>query len=402
MHIHLDMLGGLAGDMFLASALDSGVCEATAVEEALAGLGFGEISIDRSHVRRGAIAGTHVEFSGWDESHEETHRHLTAIEELLRESSLSPTVRDRALSMFRRLGEAESAIHGIPPENVHFHECGALDSIFDFTAAAWILEQTGDSWSWGPVPTGRGTVETDHGTVPLPVPATARLLEGMETRTREVETELVTPTGAAILSTLGEISPSNRRPSGRIVSSGYGAGTRDPEGLSNVVRWTTYTSGTEAGESTPGARERDEVVRLVAEIDDMQPELLAEASEILREAGALDVVREPVQMKKGRQGVRLSVLARPEDEPELVETIFESTSTFGLRTRRLQRHKLARRHEFVETEYGEVGVKIGSRGGSVVRARPEFDDCRRLARESGAAVTDVYDAARAAVSEEFT
>lgn len=402
MHIHVDMLGGLAGDMFLAAALDAGLCEPELIERALSGLGFGAIAIERERTRRGAIEGTHIEFSGWDEEDESTHRHLSTIEELLEKSELEPGVRDRAISMFRTLGEAESTIHGIALEEVHFHEVGALDSIFDFVAAAWIVEHTADSWSWGPVPTGSGTVETDHGTVPIPVPATARLLEGFETVTREVEAELVTPTGATILSTLRELSPENRRPAGRVAQSGYGAGTREVDGLSNVVRLLALETdesderGETSGDDDP---ERDEVVRLVAEIDDMQPELLAAAAEDLREAGALDVVREPVQMKKGRQGQRLSVLARPEDESRLADEIFERTTTFGLRVERTARQKLARRTDEVETRYGAVAVKVGSRDGAVVQVSPEFEDCRRLAREADVSTARVYEAARAAIDD---
>lgn len=399
MHIHVDMLGGLAGDMFLAAAIDAGLCDPVRVEEALSGLGFGAIHIEQERLRRGAISATHIEFSGWDEQEESTHRHLSVIEDLLDDSDLAPAVRDRTIAMFRTLGEAESAIHGVPLEEVHFHECGALDSIFDFVAAAWILERTANSWSWGPVPLGVGTAETDHGTVPLPVPASARLLEGFETRTREVEAELVTPTGAAILSTLREISPSNQRPSGTIAASGYGAGTREVEGLSNVVRLVGLETETEASDGAN--EERDRVVRLVAEIDDMQPEYLADAAEALLEAGALDVVREPVQMKKGRQGVRLSVLARPEDEEGLTGEIFDRTTTFGVRTERLDRRKLARRVESVETEFGPIDVKMGTRDGSVVQASPEFEDCRRTALESGVDPSDVFDAARAAIREQM-
>jgi uncharacterized protein (TIGR00299 family) protein len=395
-HIHVDMLGGLAGDMFLAAALDAGLCEPEPIERALSGLGFGEVAIDRECTRRGAIEGTHVTFSGWDEEYESTHRHLSTIESLLEESELEHTVRDRAISMFRTLGEAESTIHGIPLENVHFHEVGALDSIFDFVAAAWLLEHTADSWSWGPVPTGSGTVETDHGTVPVPVPATARLLKGFRTRTSDAEAELVTPTGATILSTLREISPENRRLDGRVAASGYGAGTREVDGLSNVVRLLALETDS-AEKGTAPEPERDEVVRLVAEIDDMQPELLADAAEGLYEAGALDVVREPVQMKKGRQGVRLSVLARPSDEPELAAEIFERTTTFGLRVERTARRKLARHTDGVETRYGTVAVKVGKRDGSVLQVSPEFGDCRRLAREADVSTGRVYKAARASI-----
>lgn len=396
-HVHLDLLGGLAGDMFLASALDCGLARVEDVEGALSTLGFGEIEIVRRRVRRGAFSANHIEFAGWDEGADADHRHLSKIVEILEESGLESAVRDRAIAMFRILGRAESEIHGIPLEEVHFHECGALDSIFDFVSAAWIIERADATWSCGPIPTGAGNVETDHGTVPVPVPATARLLEGFETEPRSVEAELVTPTGATILRTLRDISPGLEQVEGTVASSGYGAGTRDPEGLSNVVRMLTFE---DAPAEAAGDSEAERVVRLVCEIDDMQPELLADAAEVLLANGALDVVRQPVAMKKGRQGTRLSVLVRPADEEAMVDAIFRETTTFGVRTEAVRRRTLRRTTGTVETRFGEVGVKRGYRRGELVQATPEYDDCRALAAEAGVATERVYRAALARLAAE--
>jgi uncharacterized protein (TIGR00299 family) protein len=391
MHVHLDMLGGLAGDMFLAASLDADLCDRDAIETALQSLGLGDVRIVSEEAMRGAIAGTHVHFEGWDPEAESDHRHLSAILEMLERSDLPDEVADRAASMFRTLGEAESSIHDLPLEEVHFHECGALDSIFDFVSAAWILETSEASWSIGEVPIGSGTVETDHGTIPAPVPATVRLLEGFETVSRPVGTELVTPTGATILNELREISPDLERPDGTLQTSGWGAGTRQLEELSNVVRATIFETRDEAT-----ASESDTVHRVVTEIDDMNPEHLAEVDDRLFEAGALDVVREPVMMKKGRQGTRLSVLTPLGEIDDVLDALFESTTTFGVRLETVERRKLARALETIETEYGDVSVKVGRRRGEVVQVSPEHDDCVRLADAEGVSVDEIHRAAMAA------
>lgn len=396
MHVHLDMLGGLAGDMFLAAALNTGLVDRRKIEQALSGLGFGDIEVVTEETRRGAIVGTHIEFTGWPEEAESDHRHLSSIIELLEASDLPDEVADRAIGMFRTLGRAESDVHGIPLEDVHFHECGALDSIFDFVAAAWIIERAGvDSWSCGPVPLGSGTVETDHGTVPVPVPATAKLLDGFETVTHQVEAELVTPTGATILRTLREISPTLERRDGRLNRDGYGTGTRELDALSNVVRMLVVDpSGKESDLSNRA--ESDEVVRLTAEIDDMSPEHLAEIEGPLEEAGALDVVFESVGMKKGRRGVRVAVLAPPAAEADVAETLFRHTTTFGMRRERMPRWKLDRGHETVETDFGDIPVKLGYLGDELLQASPELEDCRRAARRHDVPVARVHEAALAA------
>ena len=398
MHVHLDMLGGLAGDMFLAAALDAGLCEKADLEEALRSLGLGDVRIVPEDAKRGAISGTHVHFENWDPEAESDHRHLSVILDRLDDSGLPEGVRRRAASMFETLGEAESSIHDIPLEEVHFHECGALDSIFDFVSAAWILEQTEASWSIGAVPLGSGTIETDHGTIPAPVPATVRLLEGFETVSRPVDTELVTPTGATILNELLRISPGLERPPGTIRASGYGTGTRQLGAISNVVRTTVFETDSEttADASSTPREEVDTVRQITTELDDMSPEHLTVLEDRLFEAGALDVVREPVLMKKGRQGTRVSILAEPESETSILDRLFEHTTTFGARVETIERRKLSRALEHVETDFGSVRLKIGRRRGEIVQVSPEYEDCARLADEAGVAVDEVYRAALAA------
>lgn len=391
MHIHLDLIGGLAGDMFLAAAIDADLIDVQDLQKSLCTLGLGDgIRIVSEDAKRGALSGTHVRFEGWDPSAESDHRHLSTIETMIADSDLEPGVKDRATQMFRRLGRSEAKVHDIPLERVHFHEVGAVDSILDFVSAAYILETTGATWSFGAIPTGKGTIETAHGTIPVPAPATASLLSGFELVQRDVEAELVTPTGAAILASLNRIE----RPNARLSSIGYGAGTRDLSALSNVVRMMIFKT------SEAARFETDTVIQLTCEIDDMSPELLADfADRRLFELGALDVVREPIHMKKGRQGTRLSALVG-ESEFEAISTAFlEETTTFGLRISRYERLKLGRRHESVETEYGTVDIKIGLAGSEVIKRVPEYESCRRVATTQGVALMHVWAAALAAAED---
>lgn len=394
MHIHLDPLGGLAGDMFIAGAIDAGLVSADALADALETLGLGAPQVLSETTRRKGITGTHVRFA-LPEADENAHRHLSAILDLLDESGLAPPVRNRARSMFRRLGTVEAQIHGLSVEEVHFHEVGALDSIFDLVAAAWLIEETDATWSVAPISVGHGTTEIAHGTVPLPVPATAELLQNFELATRSVGAELVTPTGATILATLRAEARLIARPDGRIQEVGYGAGTRELSELANVVRFTALAPTS----SAPDTEIHDEVCRLSCDIDDMTPEALAHAEERLRAEGALDVVREAVLMKKGRQGSRLSVLCRPADRERIVEVMLRDTSTFGLRDETVHRVKLARRRRPVDTPFGSVAVKFGFRNGTLIKATPEYDDCAAKAAEQGVPFRDVYQAAQRAARD---
>lgn len=397
-HIHIDMLGGLAGDMFLAAALDTDLVDKAALEAALSSLGVGDIRIVRERVRRGAISGTHVHFEGWDPADERDHRHLSTILEMLDTSGLDDAVKARAKEMFQTLGESESKVHDIPLETVHFHECGALDSIFDFVSAAFIIETAQASWSASSVPTGSGTVETDHGTVPVPVPATADILKGFELIARPVQAELVTPTGATILKTLRQLNPGFDRPQATVSTVGYGCGTRELAELSNVVRFLVLETEAPAHEAD---ETRDVVAQLTCEIDDMQPELFPSVEAKLFDAGALDVVREPVYMKKGRQGVRLSVLGRPQDRDALADVLFRETTTFGVRVEQLERLKLARRLLEVDTSAGTVHVKVGYKDGQVIKASPEYEDCVQLAAETGRPVRAIYVEALGAAAKQL-
>lgn len=390
MHIHIDPLGGIAGDMFLAGALDADLIDADALERALQSIGVGPVRIVREKVRRGAIVGTHVRFEDWNEASEHDHRHLSTILEMLDASDLPDPVRRRCQGMFETLGKAESAIHGIPLEDVHFHEVGALDSIVDFVSAAWLIEQVDATWSIASVSIGRGTIDTDHGTLPVPAPATARLLQGFDLTPRNETAELVTPTGAAILHTLRAGGFETERPSGAVDRIGYGAGTRTLDSLSNVVRLFITRHAPQEKESSTTT---DTVRRLSCDIDDMNPELIADIEKRILDAGALDIVRESVMMKKGRLGTRISVLCPPDHEAKLLDLLLRETTTFGIRTETIHRVKLERSMETVDTPYGAVRVKVGYWKNRPIKATPEYDDCTRLASEADVPVRYIYESA---------
>ncbi|TXD35461.1 nickel pincer cofactor biosynthesis protein LarC [Lujinxingia vulgaris] len=398
-HIHLDLLGGLAGDMFLAAAIDADLVDVARLEAALQSVGLGPVRVISERVVRGAIEGVHVRFEGWDPAMESDHRHLSTIEEMIAASALSEGVKRRATAMFRTLGQAEATVHGIALERVHFHEVGAVDSILDFVAAAWVIEEVDATFSFGAIPVGSGTIETAHGTIPVPAPATAKLLEGFELTYQDVATEFVTPTGAAILATVAA-QPGERQ--GRLKASGFGCGTREFKSHSNVVRVVVMEQGAASQGSAAGDAElweRDEVVQLVCEIDDLQPELMAAVEAQLFDAGALDVVREPVLMKKGRSGERLSVLCEAELSEALLRVIFVHTTTFGVRVMPVSRVKLRRSRRLVETTFGQVHVKVGWLGDEAIKATPEFEDCRLLAERHHLPVHTVYlEAQRAAAA----
>lgn len=394
MHIHLDLLGGLAGDMFLAAAIDADLVDVDELTAALRTLGLGDsITIETEHVRRGAIAGTHVKFANWDPSADSDHRHLTTINKMIADSGLPQDIKDRATHLFRVLGEAEAAIHDMSMERVHFHEVGAVDSILDFVSAAWVIERANATWSVGDIPTGKGEIQTAHGTIPVPAPATARLLKGFSIVQRDVKAELVTPTGAAILAAL-EPEPATK--TGNLRTVGYGCGTRELGELSNVVRLMAFD--TEAGHILPV--ERDRVGVITCEIDDMQPELLAWICDVrLPEAGAIDVTRTPVQMKKGRTGTQVQVLTTAATQAAVIDLILRETTTLGVRVEEVQRVKLPRRAETVTTPWGEVDVKIADIGSGESKYAPEFESCAAIAAEAGVPIERVWSAARRAAEE---
>ena len=374
---YFDAFSGIAGDMTVAALIDAGA-DARALFEALDSLGTGA-RFRAEKVRRKGIAATRFTVEHEDQK---KHRHLPHIVKMIEASRLTGRAKQNAVKVFETLGAAEAEVHGVPIEKVHFHEVGAVDSICDIAGACQALDLLGvDRVHASKVNTGSGTVEADHGVMPVPAPATALLLRGVPVYARGPETELTTPTGAAILAALCEgLGP---LPPMTIERAGYGAGAKDFPMMANVLRVLVGAAST--------AREAALVSVIEANIDDSTPELLGHAMERLLEAGALDVTLEPVYMKKQRPGVRLAVLARPEDQERLASLLFEETTTIGLRFWQAERRVQPRSHVEVETPYGKVRMKVTPAGSA-----PEFEDCRRLAAACGKPAKEIYAAAIAA------
>ncbi|MGB9610630.1 MAG: nickel pincer cofactor biosynthesis protein LarC [Bryobacteraceae bacterium] len=374
---YFDPFSGIAGDMTVASLIDAGA-DAQALFDALDSLGTGA-RFRAEKVKRRGIAATHFTVEHEDQK---KHRHLPQIVKMIEGSRLADRAKQNAVRVFEALGAAEAEVHGVSIEKVHFHEVGAVDSICDIAGACQALEMLGvEAVHSARVNTGSGAIEAEHGVMPVPTPATALLLKGVPVYARGPETELTTPTGAALLAALcrgfGPMPPMT------IERSGFGAGSKDFPGMANVLRVLIGTAS--------GAREATLVTVLEANIDDATPELLGHAMERLLEAGALDVTLEPVYMKKQRPGVRLSILAAPEDQERLAALLFEETTTIGLRFWQAERRVQPRTTVEVETPFGRVRMKVTPSGSA-----PEFEDCRRLAAASGRPVKEVYAAAIAA------
>ena len=374
---YFDAFSGIAGDMTVAALIDAGA-GAQALFDALDSLGTGA-RFRAEKVKRKGIAATHFTVEHEDRK---KHRHLPQIVKMIEASRLADRAKQNAVKVFEALGAAEARVHGVPLEKVHFHEVGAVDSICDIAGACQALEMLGvEAVHASKVNTGSGTVEADHGVMPVPTPATALLLEGAPVYARGPETELTTPTGAAILAALAKSY--GAMPPMTIERSGFGAGTKEFPMMANVLRVIVGTAA--------AAPEAVFVSIIEANIDDANPELLGHAMERLLEAGALDVTLEPVYMKKQRPGVRLSVIAPPEAQDRLAALVFDETTTLGVRFWQAERRVLPRTHAEVETPYGRVRMKVSAAGSA-----PEYEDCRRLAAESGKPLKEIYAAAIAA------
>ncbi|MBE3586719.1 MAG: nickel pincer cofactor biosynthesis protein LarC [Thermoanaerobacter sp.] len=378
--LYLDCFGGISGDMMLGAMIDAGVSPA-AVQSQLELLGLEGYSLkifqDKTRGFRGTRFVVEVGYG------HQPHRTWEDIRGIIENSKLHPQVKRHALEIFEKLALAEARVHGVEPRHVHFHEVGAVDSIVDIVGTAIALHEAGVGKVYSsPLPAGYGTVQTRHGILPVPAPATAELLRGFPIRPVDVEGELVTPTGAAIVAALaGGFGP---LPAMKVESIGYGLGSKD-YGIPNFLRVFLGR----AIEQQVG--EEQEISVLQTTIDDMNPEILGYAAEKLLSSGALDVWLTPVFMKKGRPGNLLTVLCLPEKEGELVQLIFAETSTLGVRRRREKRSYLSREHILVQTAYGPVRVKVAACGGEAGRqVSPEYEDCRRLAREKNVPLKNVY------------
>ena len=388
----LEPIGGIAGDMFLAAALDLGV-DRGALEAALRTLGVPGWRLEVRRKSESGIAGTHVDVVV--EGEQPHARGLREILGLVDGSGLSVRAKAAARALFERIGRAEAKVHGVALEDVHFHEIGAVDSIVDLCGAAVVLDLLGWPKVLAPPPElGRGMTRTAHGPMPVPPPAVLELLAGKPVRPGGPPGEAVTPTGAALLAELAELGPLPAFVPGRI---GYGVGTSSWPDRPNVLRMTLGEAsplGRPAGAATAGPAAALWI--LETNLDDCPGQLVARAIEAALEAGALDAWAAPVTMKKGRPGFLLGALVEEERRTAVTEAFFDETTTLGVRRHAVERDVLDREVVPVETPYGSVGVKIARSGGVERGAHPEYDDCARRARERGVPVKEVMAAAIAA------
>ena len=388
---YIDGVSGASGDMLLAALVDAGwpVAALQAILDRFALPGW---TLQAARVVRQGIAATQVSFTL---PKRQPLRHLPDLLGLLAGAHLPGSVHDRAERVLRALGAAEAAVHGIAVEDVHFHEIGALDTLFDIVGFAAGLEALGiERLDVGPLNVGGGTVRIAHGLLPVPPPAVALLVRDLITYGTPDVGELLTPTGAALLATLGTALPA--QPPLRIMASGYGAGQKQlPH--ANVVRIIMGEDATPrtVANSTAATPLNDNLLVLNCNIDNMNPEIYTYVLEQLFSGGALDAWLTPIIMKKGRPGVLVSVLTSAEGALALREVLFRETSTLGIRTISVQRDRLERRWEQVETIYGPIRVKVGLLGMEVFNRAPEYEDCAAAARQHKVALKQVYAAAMA-------
>lgn len=379
---YFDCAAGASGDMILGALLDAG-CPLAALEEAVRALSVSGWRLEPRAVERAGLRGIHliVETDPGVRFHD-----LADLVGPIKRSALTETVQERTSAILRRLAEAEARVHGVPVEAVHFHEVGALDTLVDVVGAVAGLDALGvEAVYVSAFPLGGGTVETAHGRLPVPAPATAELLRGFAVYDNGVRVELVTPTAAAILTTLAARGPV---PPMTLQAIGWGAGTRDLE-IPNLLRVLIGESAAPAGTET------EMLAAVETTIDDMSPQLYEPLIERLLEAGALDVYLTPVIMKRSRPGVVLTALAPPDGVAELSALLFRETTTIGVRWREFQRARLPREFVRVETSVGSVTFKVSRLGGRVVTVTPEFEEVRGIARDRGLPVREVLEQVRA-------
>jgi uncharacterized protein (TIGR00299 family) protein len=404
--LYFDCFAGISGDMTLGALVSAGA-DARALVEQLALLDVAGYEIGFENVERSGISATRAVVRMTAEEHH--HRHLADILEIIRRSRLNDAVKERASKIFTRLGEAEARVHDVPVERIHFHEVGAVDAIVDVIGACIGFELLGvERFAASALHVGSGTVEMAHGRFPVPPPAVAELLRGAPVYSTDIVGELVTPTGAAIVSTLCEsFGPVPRM---RLSSTGYGAGTREYKNFPNVLRvlvGETEADGVVIDESSAvvdesgavedgGVGVEEELIVIETNVDDVSPQVLGHLMEEAFARGALDCYFTNVQMKKNRPGVLVSILCRQSERESLTELLFKETPTLGVRSHTVQRRALERESVTVETEFGRIAVKVGRLRGRVLSATPEFEECREAAQRAGVALRDVQEAARAA------
>ena len=382
---YFDCFAGAGGDMIVAAMLDAGL-DGKFLKAQLATLSLKDLDIEITETTRAGLKATKFTPVVKDKHH---HRNLEQITEIITQSKISPQAKKTAIAIFNKLAEAEATVHNIAPCDCHFHETGAVDSIVDIVSASIGLDTLAiEKVYCSTLSVGGGTVKCAHGLLPVPAPATIELLKGIEIVGGPIQAELLTPTAAAILTTIvDEFRP---LPSMKIEAIGYGAGSLQSDEFPNVLRLIL------GAETACDQASTDSVCLLETNIDDVSGELLSSVMDKLFECGALDVFTTPIYMKHNRPATQLSVICRFEDIPRTEQTIFQHGITFGLRKQTLQRSKLTRTFVTVQTEFGPIKIKTGLLAGKVVNAKPEFSDCILAAKKHNVPIKTVLHTAMTA------
>jgi len=383
--LYFDCFAGASGDMILGASVAAGV-DPGFLREQLSLLPVTGFSIDFETVNRAGLSATYARV---ETAHEHKHRHLSDIKQIIEGSGLSDAVKQRAVQIFTRLAEAEARVHNEPVDHVHFHEVGALDAIVDVVGAAICFDALKiERFVSSPLHVGSGMVKMAHGQFPIPPPAVAELLKGVPFYSTEIKGELLTPTGAAIITTVcSEYGPI---PEMKTDATGYGAGTREYPDFPNVLRVLL-------GESERTATD-ERLWMLETNLDDASPQIIGNCMDRVLELGALDCFFTPVQMKKNRPGVLLSVLCGRDEKEAVMKLLFTETTTLGVRSYEVTRRALQRSVVRVETQYGPIDVKVAHLDGRVVNEMPEFEQCRQAATKANVPLKIVEEAARLALA----
>ena len=386
--VYFDCFSGISGDMILGAFVDAGL-DINFLQEQLAQLHLHGYEISAEKIKRAGISGTKVHViithkathSHATHHHHSTHLNLSGIKTIIENSNLHQDIKRDSIRIFQRLAEVEAKVHNTSPEKVHFHEVGAIDSIVDIVGAVIAIKHLGiEKIYFSPIPTGYGYTTCEHGTFPVPAPATAELLKRQLLKSVDIAKELTTPTGAAIITTLGE--GLRTTPEMRILQIGYGAGNNDNPTVPNLLRVLI-------GETIPNIAP-DEMWIVETNIDNMSGEILGYVMEKLFEAGAVDAYFTPIQMKKGRPGIIISAIVAESNLSSVELVLLNQTTTFGIRKYKVVRTILTREFKEVDSQFGKIKVKIGKYNGDIKSFSPEYEDCKRIAEERGIPLKQVY------------
>ena len=385
--LYFDCFAGASGDMILGAMVAAGV-DPRVLREQLSLLGVEGFSVEFETVNRSGLSATYARVKA---AHEHTHRHLADILKIIFASGLSEGVKQRAAKIFSRLAEAEARVHHEPVDHVHFHEVGALDAIVDVVGASISFELLAiDRFVCSPLHVGSGTVEMAHGRFPVPPPAVTELLKGVPFYSTDVAGELLTPTGAAIITTVAD--EYGAIPQMVVEQVGYGAGTREYDKFPNVLRVLL-------GEAESHTTTDERLWMIETNIDDLSPQIIGHVMDRAFELGALDCYFTPVQMKKNRPGVLLSILCGKREKEAVMRLVFTETTTLGVRSYEVERRALERNIVSVETPYGPIDVKVAHLNGQIVNEMPEFEQCRRAAKDADVPLKVVDEAVRLALAK---